>query len=324
MSKEGDVVARAASWFLMVLLLVGCGDSDDDSNGLFSINSTSRETFQPLDQYQYEDFNLTEDVLYWETRIGPSQLAGVPQVSRHELLFFYAQEALAATFEDRLDELLQNDEPLTGFADKCFPSRCLAYIAGLNPQSNFTILTDQELANFFGEIDTEAELAYWLWSEDYIPLDYQAEDSGFEVTVETSIVCPQRARLRVFVDANGVITPVENLPPESVETCVNGVDRQDEFLFAERGGGRDPLLPGEGLTIQTGDLSLRDDGVFIQFGNPIPATNDVATQGGTIPRPSQEQLPGETSSSVLDDRIGTPLESQENNPVMQSQAAPAF
>src|SRR5690606_22201765 len=314
---------KSIPWLLVVLLLAGCGNSDDDSNGLFSFSSTSREAFLPLDEYQSDDFNLTEDALYWETRIGPALSAGVPQVFRHQLLFFYAQEALVATFDNRSDELVQV-EPLTGFADKCFPSRCLAYIAGLNPQRDFTILTDQELANFFGEIDTEAELAYWLWSEDYIPLDYQAEDSGFEVTVETSIVCPQRARLRVFVDANGVITPVENLPPESVETCVNGVDRQDEFLFAERGGGRDPLLPGEGLTIQTGDLSLRDDGVFIQFGNPIPATNDVATQGGTIPWPSQEQLPGETSSSVLDDRIGNPLESQENNPVMQSQAAPAF
>src|SRR5690606_37719233 len=147
-------------------------------------------------------------------------------------------------------------------------------IAGLNPQSNFTILTDQELANFFGEIDTEAELAYWLWSEDYIPLDYQAEDSGFEVTVETSIVCPQRARLRVFVDANGVITPVENLPPESVETCVNGVDRQDEFLFAERGGCLDLLLPGEGLTIHTGVLSQWGEGAYIQMDMQLTHTND--------------------------------------------------
>src|SRR5690606_5287004 len=311
---------KSIPWLLVVLLLAGCGNSDDDSNGLFSFSSTSREAFLPLDEYQSDDFNLTEDALYWETRIGPALSAGVPQVFRHQLLFFYAQEALVATFENRLDELVQV-EPLTGFADKCFPSRCLAYIAGLNPQSDFTILTDQELASFFGEIDTEAELAYWLWSADYIPLDYMVEDSGFEVTVETSVVCPQRSRLRLFVDANGVITPVETLSSESVETCENGIDRQNEVLFAGQSGGlrSDPLLPGEGLTIQSGDLSVRDDGVFIQFGNPTPQTGDVVFQGGTVPLPSQDLQPGESSSTVLDDRINNPLEptgAQDNDPLV--------
>lgn len=303
-------------WLLVILLLTGCGDSDDDGNGLFSFNSTSREAFLPLDQYQSDDFNLTEDALYWETRVGPATQAGVPQVLRHQLLFFYAQEALVATFENRLDELIQT-EPLAGFADKCFPSRCLVYIAGLTPQSNFTILTDQELASFLGEIDTEAELAYWLWAEDYIPLDYLVEEGGFEVTVETSTICPQRTRQRLFVDNNGVITPVENLPSESVETCDNGVDRQNEVLFAGQPGGlrSDDLLPGEGLIIQGGD-ALRNEGVFIQFGNPTPQTGDVIFQGGTVPLPSQDLLPGESSSSVLDDRINNPLQNQDNAPFL--------
>lgn len=299
-------MTKAIPWVLMALLLVGCGDSDE--GGLFSgFRSTARANFQPLDQYQYDDFNLSEDVLYWETRVGPALAAGTPQVFRHQLLFFYAQEELVASFEDRLDELPQ-EEPLTGFADNCYPSRCLIYIAGLTPESSFTILTDQELVNFFGDLDTEAELAYWLWSEGYIPRDFMAVDSGFEATVETSILCPQRTRLRVFVDGNGVITPVENQPEDSVETCENGVDRRNEFLFAGQGGRLRPGGSGtsqEGFFIQSGDLSFRDDGFFIQFGDPTPQTGEVIFQGGTVPLPGQ--LPGDSSSAVLDQNIGNPL-----------------
>ncbi|MDH5547564.1 MAG: hypothetical protein OEZ43_18435 [Gammaproteobacteria bacterium] len=197
--------------FFFVAVL-GCFHSESDTD----LPSTSFP--QKWTDYAFSDFSLSDEYVYWETRLG--EVIG-DESGRNEPDLVLGSFDLA-TFNNLSDVqklALSNADSEIGFAAQCLPGYCPVYGVAIKGDTAVVISTKEELLAFLGEIDSTAELAVWLWANEYSAKFYKLTDAGYEVIVAWDTHCQLKGEDLVFVDKAGVITKQRMISTESYESC---------------------------------------------------------------------------------------------------------
>jgi hypothetical protein len=192
------------------LLISGCDDDKERSKNLPS------NEFGVISEYSVSDFSLNENYEYWEIRRGNT---GSEPSTPDEVLMSFDEDALVTLSEaQRLN--LENADSDIGFSAQCLPGYCPIYGVTIFEDSTTLLTSKGELSDFWGEIDTIAELHVWLWANDYGSKYYEIVDSGYMVVVSWDSLCGTRGEDLIFVDYSGNITKQEEISTETYQWCV--------------------------------------------------------------------------------------------------------
>jgi hypothetical protein len=186
--------------------LTACGESSSDKSESFSY------TFVGIDEYSLKSFDLPLDVKYWEIRSEnwPDPVESF-QVYSFDLDIY---DSLDSVLRDEISNIVS---PLA-FGGDCLPSACGYFGVFLIENSLELIQTPNEMLEFFGEINTPIELAIWLrYTELYRLESYEPIHGGYNAIVSWSS-CSNRGTKKVFVDTNGIVTVLNDLTTEKLET----------------------------------------------------------------------------------------------------------
>lgn len=209
---------RSKLYLLLLLSLIVSSCGGDESNG-----SLPDKDFGGKSNYVLSDFDPNDEIKYWEIRRGP-----LPQSEwRDEIGYLYEYDVLYQFDETRLESLsdaevqnLNDADSQYGFSSQCLPDYCPIYGVSVQRSSVVIIASDQELLDFFGTINTLAELDIWLWANSYQARHYQEVESGYLVVVAWDNLCGTSGEDLIFVDHNGVITKQREISRESYSGCV--------------------------------------------------------------------------------------------------------
>jgi len=214
------------SKFYLILLasfLLACSDDSPETEALpeVSLAEVSSETellpnepFMNRTDYVLSDFSLSGNYVYWEIRRG-----SLSSEEKDETLYSYDSETYSTLDETNLNNLSQADSEY-GFAAQCLPGYCPVYGVTILDGNTNTLTSKSELLEFFGKVDTEAELNLWLWANDYYVDLFSKDESGYYVIVSWDSLCGRRGKDLVFVDENGVITEQRTISTEEYHGCV--------------------------------------------------------------------------------------------------------
>lgn len=203
---------------ILIFLQLGCiEDLHKDSEDPLPSNE-----FEQLSSYSLSNFDLANDVVYWEVRRGSfpesEWLDSIEYSYEDELVFSYDNNALNSLNDLQTNNLNQADSEY-GFSAQCEPSYCPIYGVAILGDSVNVITSGSELLALFGTINTIAELHFWLWSKEYKAETYQEVDGGYLVVADWDNLCGTKGKDLVFVDYNGVITKQRALSREEYLGC---------------------------------------------------------------------------------------------------------
>ena len=198
-----------------LIVVLGTGCSSDGSNR--SEDSLPSTPFS--ETYELEDLNPAGEVEYWEVRQGPHVGEDLSQFNVRE------RYGNRDSLDDAQRELLQSSTSQTGFAVGCLPGHCPIYAAAITGYDVRTLDSQESLAEFFGGIDTEAELFIYLsYISSYAlsthPLTYEKVDEGFLVVLQWDSLCLNRGRDLVKVYPDGTVEKIHELDRETYDVCV--------------------------------------------------------------------------------------------------------
>lgn len=173
-------------------------------------------------EYSAEDFDLAQPVDYWEIRLGAIPGLGSDEFERLMTFDASSYEALDDTQKSILEETTVLD---TGFGAQCRPLYCPVYAVSLTGFDATVIDSDALLLEFFGDIDTEAELLVYLtyaqnYKEQVRPLAFEANAEGYRVHVAWDSLCLVRGEDLIQVSPDGTIERLEELSLEETGVCV--------------------------------------------------------------------------------------------------------
>ena len=200
---------------ILIALLTGC-DSNDRSN---SGNTLPSIAFS--DDYQLSSFTLSDDYAYWEIRRGKLSEG---EIQGYRVLEQFDEDSFNSLDETQT-EIISNTSSLSGFAGFCRPSFCPVYAVAINGYSVTVIDSGYDLTEFFGEIDTEAELKVRLdYAQDYAqrttPTFYEEVDDGYMVLMSWDTLCQLRGEDLIKVYRDGTIEKIREISRENYESCV--------------------------------------------------------------------------------------------------------
>lgn len=189
---------------ILSLLCLGCSDSDDLPKQAFA------------DEYQLVDFNLSDSYIYWEKRRG--NLYG-QEGQADEVLIQYDAEIYTDLSTEQI-ALLDMADTNNGYDAQCLPDYCPLYGVALLQDSIFVIESMTDLVDFFGDIDTEAEL-YHLLAVDYsVPETFEENDEGYRVVIAWNNLCGLKGTNLIQVYPDGTQALIKELTTEETNTCV--------------------------------------------------------------------------------------------------------
>ncbi|WP_024460057.1 hypothetical protein [Marinimicrobium sp. LS-A18] len=202
------------------LSLVACsGDDHPSPENPRQTLSIPETTFSG--EYSAEDFDLAQPVDYWEIRLGAIPGLGSDEFERLMTFDASTHEALNDTQKAILEETTVLD---TGFGAQCRPLYCPVYAVSLTGFDATVIDSDALLLEFFGDIDTEAELFVYLTHTPNLsvltPLAFEANDEGYIVHVAWDSQCLVRGENLIQVSPDGTIETLEELSQEETGVCV--------------------------------------------------------------------------------------------------------
>ncbi|WP_300426627.1 hypothetical protein [uncultured Thalassolituus sp.] len=204
--------------FLLLLSLIVSGCGGDKSDG-----SLPDMEFGGKSNYVLSDFDLNNEVRYWEIRMGPLPQSEwrdeIGYLYEYDVLYQFDETGLASLSEQEVQNLNDVDSQY-GFSSECLPDYCPIYGVSVQGGSVVVIASDQELLDFFGTINTHAELDVWLWAKSYQARYYQEVEGGYMVVVAWDNLCGTSGEDLIFVDHNGVITKQREISRESYSGCV--------------------------------------------------------------------------------------------------------
>lgn len=192
---------------IMFSLLSACG-SGNDSEDLPKTN------FKAIASYNAADFNLSLNVDYWELRQQDRDTDPAISASALVQLDVTDYEALAYSIKAEIDAY-RND---VGFGGNCLPTACVLYILYVIDDTLGDVTSKTALVDFFGGIDTEAELAYYLkYAYGYQVISYDEVAGGYNVYYQLN-GCSSKTWHIAFVDTNGVITGIKKVKEQKLNT----------------------------------------------------------------------------------------------------------
>jgi hypothetical protein len=173
------------------------------------------------ENYLLSDFHLCDEYNYWEIRRG-----ALPQqdVTDDEVIAKY-DDISFNNLDSTQVQIVTDAVSQGGFAVQCLPSFCPIYAVALRDY-NVTIIDSRSgLIDFFGEIDTEAELSVLLnYDQSYQlrtqPELYEQTADGFLVVLKWDTLCQLRGKDLVKVYKDGEIKKIREISRESYNFCV--------------------------------------------------------------------------------------------------------
>ena len=171
--------------------------------------------------YLISDFRLSSTYKYWEIRInnGSRQDPTDYEVrSRFDVNIF-------RTLSNDTVTHLENTRSEYGFDAECLPGYCPIYAVAIDDDNDTHILDSKPLLkSFFGQIDTEAELYFWVkygaGRESGLPIQYETQGNGYDVIIRWDSLCGVRGTRLIHVSTDGETQPIKDLTEESYEGCV--------------------------------------------------------------------------------------------------------
>jgi len=191
---------------LLSITLLGCQSDGDDA-----LPNT-----QFASSYQLSDFNLNDSYNYWEVRRGNMQ----HQAEEADEVMVRFNDEIHASLTTEQRELLANADTNNGYDAQCLPSYCPIYGVALLNDNAVVIESKSDLLEFFGDIDTEAELAHLLSIGYSTPKFFQKNDLGYKAILGWDSLCGQRGENLIQVDFDGTITIIKELSTEEYNSCV--------------------------------------------------------------------------------------------------------
>lgn len=201
---------------LLILFSSGCGgsDNDNDSGDNEDPQVALDSEFSDIESYEPSDFTLSNGVIYWEVTVNVTNLSEEPTL---EPKYRFSEADYASLSEAQKSDLSAAFSN-TGFKRYgCEPEHCPVYVLALQAEGDVRIVdSGAELAEFFGPIDTEAELHVYLWAHNYNPQRFEEAPGGYRAIVER-LTCQAVITDLLFVDHDGAITLVQELEREDKE-----------------------------------------------------------------------------------------------------------
>ena len=209
-------LALILSVFLCVLI-VAC--KEDDSG------PTLAHTF--TGNYEIDDYTLSIESQYWEIRIGFPEYDEYPHEVSSEAEYEVIKSVDAETYSTlstiQLD-VLQATTSEHGFYWTCLPEACPVYAVSMDGDYATLIDSDEELLDFFGEIDTEAELYDCLDYSDYktfvSPVSWETDGENYIAIVDWSNGCGLQGTDLIHVSRKGEINKIRTLTESTTEYCI--------------------------------------------------------------------------------------------------------
>jgi hypothetical protein len=170
--------------------------------------------FKDLSAYKLSDFHLNGDYTFWEVR-----LVGLSDTVK--TLFSYDSTAYQNLSPDQQKKIKETSSA-RGWG-RCFPGGCYAYGIAVKGDSVKRIPGDLSLLSFFGPIDTEAELHFYLWRKPYYGklISYKKIKSGYHVLVIKTNSCFNKYdKDLISVHRDGKITILKTLSTKTSQGCV--------------------------------------------------------------------------------------------------------
>lgn len=195
--------------------LVGCGSSDDDKDQRDDLPELAN-VFQPIPDYAFDDFQLDSNVLYWEIRAGNRD----PRAGgTTEAVWRYDTDRYQALTDEQQAQL-DATESTGRLQDSCMTEYCVNYGAAITEDGVEVLHDEPGLLAFFGRIDSEAELNFWLWANEYNGLTYEVVDAGYTaIAFWSDPLCAEDVYYRLYVDANGAISETEEVLRREPTVC---------------------------------------------------------------------------------------------------------
>ncbi|MFT2090047.1 hypothetical protein [Paraglaciecola sp. 2405UD69-4] len=189
---------------IIMLLCMACNDSTDLPKQEFA------------DEYQLADFKLSDAYIYWEIRRG--NLYSQEDQADEVLTQFDAE--IYTDLSTEQVALLDTADTNNGYDAQCLPEYCPIYGVALLNDSSFVIESMTDLVDFFGDIDTEAEL-YHLLAIDYsVPETFEENDEGYRVVIAWNNLCGLKGTNLIQVYPDGSQELIKELTTEETGVCV--------------------------------------------------------------------------------------------------------
>ncbi|MEP0354732.1 MAG: hypothetical protein ABJH06_05570 [Paraglaciecola sp.] len=189
---------------ILSLLCLSCSDSEDLPTQAFA------------DEYQLADFNLSDSYIYWEKRRG--NLYGQEEQADEVLIQFDAE--IYTDLSTEQVALLDTADTNNGYDAQCLPEYCPIYGVALLNDSSFVIESMTDLVDFFGDIDTEAELYHLVSVDSSVAKSYEKNEDGYRVVVEWNNLCGLKGTNLIQVFTDGSQELIKELTTEETGTCV--------------------------------------------------------------------------------------------------------
>lgn len=183
------------------LILASCGSGGSDQNLPIT-------PFPERGTYTLSDFSLSKTVDYWHIEQG-SMVDPYPD----EVLFQFnadTYDGLSDTLKADIDSQNSN----TGFMYGCDPSSCSHYGVTLEGSVIDLVISKDELLDLFQEVDTAAELDFWLWAHRYDAKLFELTETGYRVLSDTH-PCNGNGELLLEVNSNGTIEVIRTVTPNT-------------------------------------------------------------------------------------------------------------
>lgn len=194
---------------LASIVLFACGSGGPNKNLPIT-------PFPDLASYRLSDFSLSKPLNYWqiETQTYDDPFLDPDFVARSSVIFQFDENIFEGLSSELQDEILSQNSN-AGFSYSCIPSSCAIYGVILEEGRVDLIISEEELLELFGEIDTTAELDIWLWMSNYESRLYETTDTGYRVVaveIYQSDVCGGTVDEDLLeVTADGTITELRRI-----------------------------------------------------------------------------------------------------------------
>lgn len=185
---------------------------------LFACNGESTQAPLPAknfkDQYTLADFKLNDIYQYWEIRKGNHSY----QSQGHEVLYQFDETKYTQLSTQQI-ERLQTIHTDYGYDSQCQPEYCPIYAVAVQPDNYFVIQSETDLIVFFEEIDTEAEVFYYLSKSGTSPKSFEKNTLGYKVLVAWDNHCGTRGEKLVQVHTDGTVETIKELNESHYDGC---------------------------------------------------------------------------------------------------------
>ena len=191
------------------LFIAACNMGDDDKPEL-------DHNFRAFLDYKVADFDFSREVDYWEVRrqtlyIGTTATATTT-------IFSFDLESYA-TLSDNQITLVSEATSEQGFKYSCLPGACSVFGVVIADENREIISSLDELLLLFGTINTEAELAIWLFANDYQGTSFESNGDGYYAIASWTNHCGLEGSDLLSVDSLGEITVVQKISRRRTNTC---------------------------------------------------------------------------------------------------------